>query len=180
MSDPQPGTDGLILPDAALRHLHGALREEMDVQTANRVLREAGSRIGESMLDLLSNRTPSKVSESDCEQFWTNLDRFLQERGWGSTSQGRIHPGLGMIRAEGWAESDPEAGEQGVGCMFSVGMLSRILSAIGGAPIGVLEISCRSRGDADCAFAFGSEEATRRLEDLLTSGEGVEEALARL
>ena len=180
MHDAESGTDGLTLPSDALRHLRGALLNESDGQTANRVLQEAGSRIGESMLGLLSGGDPSKAAALDREQFWSTLDRFLQDCGWGSTAQERIHPGLGIIRSEGWAESDRDAGEQSVGCAFSTGMLSAILSTIGGAPIAVLEVACRSRGDRHCGFVFGSEEATGRLTSLLTEAEGLEEALERL
>jgi hypothetical protein len=58
--------------------------------------------------------------------------------------------------------------------------LSRIFSRIAGARIDVAEASCRSRGDAVCAFLFGSAEAVEQARALLRETGSLEEALLRL
>ena len=47
------------------------------------------------------------------------------------------------------AESQPS-------CAFTTGVLSNFLTLAAGGPVAVLEVTCSSRGDDMCGFAFGS------------------------
>ncbi len=79
--------------------------------------------------------------------------------------QEQVHPRLGLVRSPAWAESAPERRSEAAGCASGISMLSEIFGRV--AEVSVLEVHYRSRGDTDCAFAFGSSEATRRLETLV-------------
>ena len=59
-------------------------------------------------------------------------------------------------------------------------LLSHFLTLAAGGPVAVLEVSCLSRNDDGCTFAFGSEDAVHRLHRHLVEGLSLDEALARL
>lgn len=85
--------------------------------------------------------------------------------------QEQVHPELGLVCSPARAESAPESRSEVTGCASGVNMLSEIFGRV--AEVSVLEVRCRSRGDTDCtfAFAFGSSEASQRLEALLGEDE---------
>ena len=49
-----------------------------------------------------------------------------------------------------------------------------------GGPVAVLEVTCRTRGDDACAFAFGSEGAVHELYGKLLEGADLDGALDAL
>ena len=85
-----------------------------------------------------------------------------------------------MLSSHDWAEATPDGDEDQPSCAFSSGMLSALLSRTAGAPVAVLQVGCRSRGDDTCSFAFGSESAVDELYRLLAEDRDVETALAEL
>jgi predicted hydrocarbon binding protein len=77
-------------------------------------------------------------------------------------------------------EADTQSAASRPSCFFSTGMLANILGNAAGAPIAVLEVECRSQGDARCRFLFGSNEALQTLYERVGSGESIDAALAGL
>jgi hypothetical protein len=59
-------------------------------------------------------------------------------------------------------------------------MLSALLSGAAGGPVAVLEVTCRTKGDDRCTFAFGSAATVHDLYGLLLEGQALEAALAAL
>jgi hypothetical protein len=153
---------------------------ESGASVAARALRSAGTATGEAIFQGISARAESDPRLLDEEGFWQEVDGYLASNGWGRVTHERVHPGLGVVRSPDWSESDPEAREDRPTCWLGAGALSRIFTRIAGARIDVVEASCRSRGDAVCAFLFGSAEAVEQVRALLRETGNLEDALLRL
>jgi hypothetical protein len=55
-----------------------------------------------------------------------------------------------------------------------------MLGRLGGGPLAVLEVGCRSRGDEECLFLVGSEQAIETVHGYLLDGDALNAALTRL
>lgn len=187
------GTAGLILPPAALTLLRRSIREEVGDLSATRILQNAGFATGEVLYREFLEELPG--SESDVDpgaeaaasprdldeaRFWFSMNRFLGARGWGRIESERVHPGLAVLHAYDWAESDAAGEDDQPGCHFTAGFFSHILSQLAGQAIAVLEVECRSAGDERCSFLYGSEAAVHEVYGLLLDDTPLDEALARL
>lgn len=171
----------LALPATSLTILRRSLRKEAGPLGATHALHAAGYATGESLLGLLEEHLgtddPAGVEN---EAFWGGLGEFLRGRGWGSLEHERVHPALGLLSSRDWAEADPGADETQPSCPFTAGLLASVLGRVAGGPVAVLEVSCRSKGDEACRFAFGSEAAIHELYGFLLDNLTLEEALASL
>ena len=87
-----------------------------------------------------------------------------------------------MLRATDWAEAEPQSDTnvRVTNCSFSEGYLSGILSKLSGRSVAVLEVSCQTRGDDACEFAFGSESAIQKLDKAILNGAEISNALEAL
>ena len=167
----------LTVPGSTLLHIRQVLVDQVDAATATRMLFDTGFATGESVFDDFAAGTDADPTTFGHDRFWMDLGEFLSTHGWGNFSHERIHPGLGVVRTEQWGESDPAAEASEPSCAFTSGMFSRVFTRIAASPIAVLEVSCRSRGDHDCSFAFGSKQAVGRLEGLLLENGSLDAAL---
>lgn len=167
----------VILPAHALRHLREALRDETDALSAIHALHSAGFACGDDLYEQFVAETGG--ARLGGGRFWSSLSDFFSSRGWGSLEHRAVHPGVGVLASADWAESRG-AEESQPSCAFTAGLLSSFLTRAAGGGIAVLETSCRARGDAECAFAFGSEEAIHRLYGHLLDGAPLDRALAEL
>jgi predicted hydrocarbon binding protein len=171
----------LTLPAATLLHLRRAFQKEVGAVEATHALHDAGYAAGEDFFHAFAREVGTEPSDLAERVFWDELDRYFDARGWGRLEQERVHPALGMLRARSWGESDPTSQDDSqTGCAFSAGVFAYILGRVGGGPIAVLEVGCRSRGDAECSFLVGSEGAINTVYDHLLDGDPLETALARL
>ncbi len=173
----RPSRD-VALPAAALRGLRKALREEAGPLAAVHALHTAGYGAGSQLYDDFA-RTTGGASRSE-GVFWTSLSHFLERRGWGSLEHSAPHGGVGLLSSGDWAEAGEDGDERQPSCAFTAGLLSSLLSQAAEGPIAVLEVSCRSRGEDRCVFAFGSEAAVHELYGLLLDGDDLDAALAKL
>jgi hypothetical protein len=170
----------VVLPAAALSLVRKALQKEASPLAATHVLNDAGFGSGPQVFEGFEKELgedPAGLGEGD---FWHDLSTFFKRRGWGRIETQRVHSGLGLLKAWNWAESDPSGADDQPGCHFSSGMLAYLLGRTAGAPIAVLEVSCRSRGDSHCGFLYGSEAAVHEIYGLLLDGHSLPEALAQL
>jgi hypothetical protein len=62
-------------------------------------------------------------------------------------------------------------------CFFSAGMLADFLGRLSEETVAVLEVECRSRGDARCRFLSATPEVLERVYNEMTAGRTYEEAL---
>jgi hypothetical protein len=176
----EPIVRELRLPGSILFDIRRSFDGETDPATSARALQEAGYATGASVFDGYAAMAATDPAELEADRFRETLSRFLEGQGWGTLSQERVHPGLGLIRSRDWGESASASAGDGPGCAFSVGMLSIIFEQTAESSVAVLEVSCRGKGDSACAFTFGSNEAVGRLRTLLQGGETSDAALGQL
>ncbi len=178
----------LALPAAALASLRGALTAEFGEDAAARVLRNAGHDAGDAFFQILSSdagaapagSTGSAIGQLSPDAFWRRFSQLFYSRGWGSLAHFDVHPGIAVLAAADWAEADASGVEARPGCYFTTGILANVLGKVAGGDVAVMEVECRSRGDAQCRFMFGSPDALRGVYDLLVNGASTENAVAQL
>ena len=175
----------LQLPVAFLSALHVALATDRSAAEAAALLREVGYTTGLAISAeferWLTQRDFGIAVESvPAEEFWPALDEFFRDAGWGSLRHVALHPGVGALDSPDWAEAQPEAAASQPSCHLSVGMLAEILGRVASGAVAVLEVECRSRGDARCRHLFGGEAALRIVFEQLNAGRPYTEGIARL
>ncbi len=173
-------THTIALPASTLAEIRKTLVGESGATVASRALRGAGAASGDAILRGLAGKLDTDPAFLDEPGFWRELTDYLTTAGWGGVSHQRVHPGLGVLRSPNWSECDPSGHEDRPTCWFGSGVLSRIFTKIAGAPIDVIEASCRSRGDDVCTFLFGSAEAIDHIRPLLGEAGSLDDALLRL
>ena len=140
---------------------------------------------GDAFFQILSSDGSSAagrdaLAQLDATAFWRRFAQLFSSRGWGTLSHGDVHPGIAVLAAADWAEADAAATDSRPTCYFTTGLLANVLGKVAGSDVAVMEVECRSRGDAQCRFLFGSPEALRSVYDLLLSGNTAENAVAQL
>jgi hypothetical protein len=156
------------------------LQREVGPLSAIQALHTAGFSSGQAIWENLCRGSGQELPDLDDTSFWPNLTEALSKRGWGTLTHRAAHAGVGLLASTDWAEALGASGKQQPSCTFSAGMLSALLTGAGGGSIAVLEVSCRSRGDDACTFAFGSLATVHDLYGLILEGQDLEEALAAL
>lgn len=170
----------MALPAMAFTHLRRALRAEAGPLQATHALHDAGFATGEALYEEFVRMAGGDPLEMDEARFWEALSQFFDRRGWGQVEHERRHPGLGIIRARGWAECDPGGDEAQPGCAFTSGLLAHILGKVARGPVAVLEVECGSTGGDHCEFLFGSEGAIHEVYGHLLEGESLDSVLQTL
>jgi len=140
-------------------------------------LQSAGYAAGAEVFANLGGSFSEPTVNAMERSYWRSLSRRLSERGYGSFSANTTHPGAGLLTRRAPPEADVIP-ELGIGCAFTTGLLASVLTRTAGAPVAVLEVRCRTRGDGTCVFAFGSENTIGRLYATILDGKPVEHALA--
>ncbi|MEX2528401.1 MAG: 4-vinyl reductase [Gemmatimonadota bacterium] len=170
----------ILLPAPSLTALRLALRRETGAVAATHALNAAGFAAGSALFPALRKELGGNPSELPAPGFWDGMTRFFHKRGWGRISHQRIHPALGRVSSPDWAEADPDGGDLHPSCAYSAGLLAGLLSRVADAPMAAVEVACRSQGDAECVFLFGSEKAVQLLYGRLLDGTPLSEALDQL
>ncbi|MSR36862.1 MAG: hypothetical protein EXR95_09545 [Gemmatimonadetes bacterium] len=170
----------VAIPAVGLTTLRLALQREAGPLPAIHALHAAGFDSGQALWEGLRRGPGRELAGLDESSFWPRLAAVLGRLGWGTLSHTPAHPGVGLLASTDWAESQGAAGERQPSCTFSSGMLSALLSGAGGGPVAVLEVTCRTRGDDCCTFAFGSAATVHELYGLLLDGQDLATALAAL
>ena len=180
MESSDRSTRDVAIPVAGLTALRRSLQQEAGPLPAVHALHAAGFSAGEAIWDALKRGPGRDATDLDQDGFFGRLSGALGRRGWGSLVHRTPHPGVGLLVTSDWAEALAGSGERQPSCTFSSGMLSAILSGAAGGPVAVLEVTCRTRGDDRCTFAFGSAATIHDLYGLLLEGQDLDSALASL
>lgn len=165
----------------ALHQLRQSLERDTGGQAAA-YLQEAGFAGGQELFEafdrwLAGAYAGAKPAELDAEFLGDALARFFEAEGWGAIQVSRPAPAVLALDAEHWAESaDPGSAEYPT-CHLSCGLLADFLGRIADGPVAVMEVECRSRGDARCRFLAGAPDTMSALYDRLARGLGYEEGL---
>ncbi len=167
------------LPAGALAEFRQAI-EETATKDGVRALREAGRRLAGDAEVAISGHGGEPLSALSLNRFWTALDRYFRETGWGHIEHQQVTEGVGAILARNWAESDPHESRGAPGCHISTGLLAELLSRVAGHPVAVMEVDCRSQGDDYCRFLFGSPTTLLLVHQRIAHAGSLDEALTSI
>lgn len=170
------------LPALSLPALRRALAGEAGADAAARALQAAGMAAGDALHAELARQQGGleALRALPFSAFVEQLSARLEEDAWGTLAADRLHTGVGVLESADWAEAEAGSAEARPSCFFTTGMLANLLGAAAGAELAVLEVECRSRGDARCRFAFGGEAALVGLHGSLAGGLDLESSVGRL
>ena len=168
------------VPRASLAALRAALLRDAGPSAAA-YLQEAGYAGGEALFASfrawLDERQAGAPEDLDIETFERRATEFFREAGWGSLKVGSLRAAVATLDSDDWAEADPAAQLDHPGCHLTTGMFADFFGRVADEPLAVLEVECRSMGDARCRFLVGSAEVMGQVYDELGRGVGYEEAV---
>lgn len=170
----------IAVPASIFATLRRELAKETGVLPTIHALHAAGYEAGVRSAGFFRASPGEDVTAIPQVEFWARLGSFFARRGWGTLSHTSPHAGVGILESSDWAEGDAQTAEEDVSCSFSTGFLSGMLSELAGGPVAVLEVTCRSRGNASCSFAFGAASTVHDLYGHLLEGSDLDGALAAL
>lgn len=173
----------LALGRATLRQLTTVLERETPAQAAA-LLREIGFAAGqaayEGFVESIATRYGVETPQGlDARYLGEALAGYFREEGWGTVAGETLAPGLLALDAPDWAESEPR-GASVPSCHFSTGMWSDFFTRLGGYQAAVMEVECRSRGDARCRFLVASPDLLTWIYEGMMGGERADALIERL
>ena len=157
-----------------VRQLHASLASHAPDQLVT-ILQEAGYAAGEGLYRAFT--AANNPAELDADLLGETLSEFFQSGSWGSVSITPVGTGALAIDSIEWAEADPGTAQTPM-CFFTAGMLADFLGRIAEATIAVMEVECRSKGDARCRFLSATPEVLEKVYNEMTAGRSYEDALA--
>src|SRR5204863_4392614 len=105
------------------------------------------------------------------------LSEFFRTGGWGRVTITPVGTGALAIDSPDWAEAQPGTAQTPM-CFFSAGMLADFLGRISDETIAVMEVECRTRGDARCRFLSATPHVLDKVYNEMTAGRSYVEALS--
>ncbi|HET7599405.1 MAG TPA: V4R domain-containing protein [Gemmatimonadales bacterium] len=172
---------GLVLGRRVLQQLRTTLERDAGLQAAT-YLQEAGFAGGEALFGayrkwLAATTGVERPADLDVRFLSETLSACLSDLGWGSVTVSPLGAAAVAIDSPDWAEAlDEPAGEYPT-CHVSCGLLADFLGRISDGLVGVMEVECRSRGDARCRFLAGAPETLAALYERMAQGMSYGEAL---
>ena len=159
---------------SVVRQLHASLLSRAPDQ-AIAILQEAGYAAGEGLYrDFAAANNPSDL---DADLFAETLSEFFSSSGWGALAMSPVGTGALALDSTDWVEAEPGTSQTPM-CFFSAGMLADFLGRLSDEAVSVMEVECRSRGDARCRFLSATPEVLQRVYEAMTEGRTYEEALS--
>ena len=163
----------LALGRATIVQLRTVLERETPAQAAT-LLREIGFAAGQAVYDGFVESVGARYGvESpqglDARYLSEALGGFFRDEGWGTATTASLASGLMALDSPDWVEAEPR-GAPYPSCHLSSGMLSDFFTRLGGHAAGVMEVECRSRGDARCRFLVGGPDMLNWIYDGLVGG----------
>lgn len=178
MDTPESAIGEVALPATVFAALRRELGDAVGELAIIHALHAAGYATGAEAAGLVRTAIGGDTAEVGRTAFWRRFGGFFARRGWGTLVHEHGHEAVGLLAASDWIESSD--GDAPGGCSFSAGFLSGVLTAVAGGAVAVLEVECRGRGDARCAFAFGSETAIHEVYGEMLDGADLAGALESL
>jgi predicted hydrocarbon binding protein len=157
-----------------VRQLHASLAAHAPEQLVT-ILQEGGYAAGEGLYRAFA--AANNPAELDADLLPETLSDFFRTGGWGSVTITPVGTGALAIDSTDWAEADPGTAQTPM-CFFSAGMLADFLGRISDETIAVMEVECRSKGDARCRFLSATPEILDKVYNEMSAGKTYEEALA--
>jgi len=161
---------GSTLVALSPRALH-ALRDRAGAQA----LQEAGYAAGEATFQAFATWLPTVAgvdhpADLAAPRLAEVLSQFFTALGWGAMRVSALGDAAVAVDAEQWAEAAPDAHLQYPSCFFTSGMLADFMGRMANASLAVMEVECRSRGDARCRWLIGAPETLASLYEHMTQG----------
>ena len=177
----RPHHGGLRLGRRVLHQLRSALERDTGLQ-ASTYLQEAGFAGGEELFAefkewLLANRGLEDPGELDSAFLSETLSAFFADQGWGRLEATPLGDAVLALDSTEWAEAVETGGGEFPSCHLTCGMLADFFGRLSDGLVAVMEVECRSRGDARCRFLAGSPDTLSTLYDRMAQGAGYSEAM---
>lgn len=166
-----------------LTALRSALMRDTGTAAAG-YLQEAGYAGGQALFDAfrrwLTGRGKGTPESLSVDAFQREATEFFRQAGWGSLELGALDDTVATLDSSDWGEADPNGGAEMPTCHLSSGMFADFFGRLADAPLAVMEVECRSRGDARCRFLLGSTEVMERIYEGMAAGEAYNDAARAL
>ena len=162
-----------VLP-GILRQLHASLATHAPEQTIT-ILQEAGYAAGAGLFKTFT--ASHNPADLDADLLAPTLSEFFTNGGWGAVTVTPVGTGALAVDSPDWAEADPGTSQTPM-CFFSAGMLADFLGRLSDETVAVMEVECRSKGDARCRFLSATPQVLERVYNEMTQGRSYEDALA--
>jgi predicted hydrocarbon binding protein len=157
-----------------VRQLHASLASHAPDQAIT-ILQEAGYAAGEGLYNAFA--AASSPTDLDADLLGPTLSEFFTTGGWGAVTVTPVGTGALALDSDDWAEAEPGTAQSPM-CFFSAGMLADFLGRLSDETVAVMEVECRSKGDARCRFLSATPEVLDKVYNEMTAGRSYEEALA--
>lgn len=172
----------LALGRATLVQLRTVLERELAAQ-APTLLREIGFAAGQAAYDGFVESVAARYGvESpqglDARYLSEALAGYFRDEGWGTVTTESLAPGVLAMDSPDWAEAEPR-GAPYPSCHLSAGLLSDFFTRVGGHPAAVLEVECRSRGEARCRYLVGGPDLLNWVYEGMSAGRPYGELIRR-
>jgi predicted hydrocarbon binding protein len=176
-----PHRPGVRLGRKVLHQLRAALERDTGLQAAS-YLQEAGFAGGEELYGefaewLLATRGVERPTDLDAQYLSEILSQFFAELGWGSLSATALGSAVLALDSTEWAEASDEARGEFPSCHLTCGLLADFFGRLSDGLVAVMEVECRSRGDARCRFLAGAPETLSSLYERMAQGTSYADAL---
>ena len=177
-SSPRPG---LRLGRKVIHQLRAALERDTGLQAAS-YLQEAGFAGGEELYGeftkwLVSTHGVERPADLDARFLDEALSQFFTEQGWGALTAQTLGGTVLALDSAEWAEATDEGRGEFPSCHLTCGLLADFFGRLSDGLVAVMEVECRSRGDARCRFLAGAPETLSALYDRMAQGSGYADAL---
>jgi predicted hydrocarbon binding protein len=164
----------VALPRASLLALNAALLRDAGVASAS-YLQEAGYAASEALFAALAEwaaaRGDAAPTDAPIDVFHAQMRDFFAECGWGTLEAAPLGEELLTLDAAEWAESEVALALEHPSCHLSTGLFAGLFEQVGGEPLAVLEVECRSAGSDRCRWLVGSPTVLGSVYDRLARGE---------
>jgi predicted hydrocarbon binding protein len=172
---------GIRLGRKVIHQLRAALERDTGLQAAS-YLQEAGFAGGEELYAefarwLVATHGVERPSDLDTQFLSEVLSEFFAEQGWGPLSAQRLGQAVLALDSTEWAEASEEGRGEFPSCHLTCGLLADFFGRLSDGLVAVMEVECRSRGDARCRFLAGAPETLSALYDRMAQGSSYADAL---
>jgi predicted hydrocarbon binding protein len=172
---------GLRLGRKVLHKLRTSLERDTGLQAAS-YLQEAGFAGGEELYAdfsewLLATHGVERPSDLDAQYLSEVLSQFFSELGWGALSVTPLGSAVLALDSAEWAEASDETRGEFPSCHLTCGLLADFFGRLSDGLVAVMEVECRSRGDARCRFLAGAPETLSALYEQMAQGTSYADAL---
>ncbi|MEO6058221.1 MAG: V4R domain-containing protein [Gemmatimonadales bacterium] len=172
---------GLRLGRKIIHQLRAALERDTGPQAAG-YMQEAGFAGGEELYAefaewLVATHRVERPDQLDAEFLSEVLSAFFADMGWGHMTAERIGQAVLALDSGEWAEAADEGRGEFPSCHLSCGLLADFFGRLSDGLVAVMEVECRSRGDARCRFLAGAPETMSTLYDRMAQGSTYADAL---